>query len=85
MDVAARRGARAGPDEDLAIALEFIQEIDDTRSFAIVDEANRKDELQELLFRIKARSDLLGRPFERRKVNERLRQDQHLTLMHQQM
>ncbi|WP_245450315.1 plasmid pRiA4b ORF-3 family protein [Chelatococcus asaccharovorans] len=72
-------------DEDLVMALEFMQEIGDTRSLAILDDPDRADEFRDLLFRIKVRSDLLGLRFERRKVNERLRQSEHLNLMHQQM
>lgn len=72
-------------DEDLVTALEFIQEISDTRSLAILEDPDRAAELQELLFRIEDRAALLGKPFERRKVNERLRRAEHFTLMHQQM
>ncbi|RJT19559.1 hypothetical protein D3227_40285 [Mesorhizobium waimense] len=72
-------------DKDLATALEFIQEIGDTRSLAILEDPDRAAELQELLFRIEGRAALLGKPFEQRKVNERLRRGEHLTLMHQQM
>ncbi|WP_454011373.1 plasmid pRiA4b ORF-3 family protein [Aquamicrobium terrae] len=74
-----------GLDEDLASAIEFIKDISDTRSFAILDDPDRADEFRELLFRIDRRNVLLGRAFERRKVNERLRRGEHLTLMHQQM
>ena len=72
-------------DEDLAMALEFMQEISDTRSLAILDDPDQSEELQELLFKIKARSDFLGQPFEWRKVSERLRQDEHLNFMYQQI
>lgn len=65
--------------------LEFIQEISDTRSFAVLEDPDRVEELRETLFRIEDRKALLGKPFERRKVNERLRQNEHLTLMYQQM
>ncbi|MCG8274564.1 plasmid pRiA4b ORF-3 family protein [Aquamicrobium sp. NLF2-7] len=74
-----------GLDEDLASALEFIQDINDTRSFAILDDPDRADEFRELLSRIDRRNALLGRTFKRQKVNECLRRDEHLTLMHQQM
>lgn len=74
-----------GLDEDLARAMEFIKDISDTRSFAILDDPDRADEFRELLFRINKRNALVGRTFKRRKVNERLRQKEHLTLMHQQM
>lgn len=72
-------------DDDFATVLEFVKEISDTRSFAVLKDANRAEELRETLFRIEDRKALLGKPFERRKVNERLRQDEHLTLMYQQM
>lgn len=72
-------------DEDLVTALEFIQEISDTQSLAILEDRDRAAELRELLFRIESREGLLGKPFERQKVNERLRRGEHLTLMHQQM
>lgn len=74
-----------GLDEDLVTALEFIQDISDTRSFAILDDPDRAEEFRELLSRIDRRNALLGRTFKRQKVNECLRRDEHLTLMHQQM
>lgn len=74
-----------GLDEDLVTAMEFIKDISDSGSFAALDEADRADEFRELLFRIDRRNALLGRAFKLRKVNERLRRDEHLTLMHQQM
>ncbi|RUU72603.1 plasmid pRiA4b ORF-3 family protein [Mesorhizobium sp. M7A.F.Ca.MR.362.00.0.0] len=82
-----QRDEALGPDlhEDLATALEFITEIGDTRSLAVLDDPDRAGELQELLFRIKGRATLLGQSFEERKVNDRLRQSEHLILMHQQM
>src|SRR5690606_17409835 len=70
---------------DLATATEFIKEISDTQSFAVLDNPDRTEELRETLFRIEERVTLLGKPFERRKANEQLRQDEHLTLMYQQM
>ena len=72
-------------DDDFATVMEFVREISDTRSFAALEDPDRAEELRETLFRIEDRKALLGKPFERRKVNERLRQDQHLTLMYQQM
>lgn len=74
-----------GLNDDFATVLEFIQEISDARSFAVLENPDRVEELRETLFRIEDRKALLGKPFERRKVNERLRQDEHLTLMYQQM
>lgn len=71
--------------EDLAMALEFMTEISETRSLAILADPDRKDELQDLLSRIEARSDLMGQPFERKAVNTRLKQGEHVDLMHQQM
>lgn len=72
-------------DDDFATVIEFIKEISDTRSFAALKDPGRAEELRETLFRIEDRKALLGKPFERRKVNERLRQDEHLTFMYQQM
>ncbi|WP_274630962.1 IS1096 element passenger TnpR family protein [Arvimicrobium flavum] len=72
-------------DEDVMTALALIQEISDTRSLAIFDDPDRAEELQELLFRIESREDLLGKPFKRRQANKRLRRNEHLTHMHQQM
>ncbi|TIN00001.1 MAG: hypothetical protein E5Y38_14755 [Mesorhizobium sp.] len=82
-----QRDEALGPDlhEDLATALEFITEFGDTRSLAVLDDPDRAGELQELLFRIKGRTTLLGQSFERLKVNDRLRKSEHLVLMHQQM
>jgi hypothetical protein len=74
-----------GLDDDLVTAMEFIKDISDSGSFAVLDDADRADEFRELLFRIGRRNALLGRAFKLRKVNERLRRDEHLTLMHQQM
>lgn len=65
--------------------IELIKEISDTQSFAALKDPDRAEELRDALFRIEDRKALLGKPFERRKVNKRLRQDEHLTLMYQQM
>ena len=72
-------------DEDLATALKFMAEINDAKSLAIFDDPNRREELRELLDRIEERTALTGKPFERREVKKRLRQDEHLTLMHRQI
>lgn len=72
-------------DDDFATVLEFVKEISDARSFAILKDPDRAEALRETLFRIEDRKALLGKPFERRKVNKRLRQGEHLDLMHQQM
>lgn len=74
-----------GLDNDFATVTEFIKDISDTRSFAVLEDLDRVEELWETLLRIEDRKALLGKPFERRRVNERLRQDEHLTLMYQQM
>jgi hypothetical protein len=74
-----------GLDEDLVTATEFIKDISDSGSFAVLDDADRADEFRELLFRIDRRNALLGRAFKLRKVDERLRRYEYLTLMHQQM
>ncbi|EFO31892.1 conserved hypothetical protein [Roseibium sp. TrichSKD4] len=74
-----------GMDDDFATVLEFVKEISDARSFAILKDPDRAEALRETLFRIEDRKALLGKPFERRKVNKRLRQGEHLDLMHQQM
>lgn len=74
-----------GLDEDLVTAMEIITDISDSGSFAVLDDADRADEFRELLFRIDRRNALLGRAFKLRKVNKRLRCDEHLTLMNQQM
>ncbi|OMP70997.1 hypothetical protein BV900_17095 [Agrobacterium tumefaciens] len=74
-----------GLDDDFATVMEFIREISDTRSFAVLEDTDRVEELRETLFRIEDRKALLGKPFDRRKLNVRLRQDEHLTLMYQQM
>lgn len=44
-----------GMDEDLVTALEFVQEISDTRSLAILEDPDRATELHELLFPIEPR------------------------------
>ena len=82
-----QRDEALGPDfhEDLATALGFITEIGDTRSLGLLDDPDGAGELQELLFRIKGRATLLGHSFERRKVNDRLRQSEHVIFMYQQM
>ncbi|BBD36375.1 MULTISPECIES: IS1096 element passenger TnpR family protein [Phyllobacteriaceae] len=56
-----QRDEALGPDlhEDLATALQFITEIGDTRSLAVLDDPDRAWELQELLFRIKGRATLV--------------------------
>jgi len=71
--------------DDLATTVALFQEISDTNSFAMMDEPDRWEEFRETLERIDQRVSWQGQPFERRKVNERLRQGDHLVLVHQQM
>ncbi|MBA8903875.1 hypothetical protein [Phyllobacterium sp. P30BS-XVII] len=59
--------------DDLAMAAEFLKEISDTQSFALLDDPHRAAELRETLFRIEQRATLLGKSFKQRNVNERLR------------
>jgi hypothetical protein len=71
--------------DDLEITTEFLQEVTETKSLAMLDDPNRGDELRAALERLKERASWLGENFERRKANERLQQSEHLTLMHQQV
>lgn len=71
--------------DDLATTVALFQEISDTKSFAELEDPDRWEEFRETLERIEQRVSWQGQPFERRKVNERLRQGDHLVLMHQQM
>jgi hypothetical protein len=71
--------------DDLATTVALFQEISDTKSFAALEDPDRWEEFRETLERIEQRVSWQGQPFERRKVNERLRQGDHLVLMHQQM
>ncbi len=71
--------------DDLATTVALFQEISDTNSFAMMDDPDRWEEFRETLERIDQRVSWQVQPFERRKVNERLRQGDHLVLVHQQM
>ncbi|WP_245295334.1 hypothetical protein [Manganibacter manganicus] len=70
---------------DLETATEVLQEISEATSFVAFDGPDRAEELRDALERIEERASWLGQPFERRKVSERLRQGEHLILMHQEM
>lgn len=48
-------------DDDLATALEFIEEINDAQSLAVLDDPDRAGDLRELLFRIEERAALSGK------------------------
>ncbi len=71
--------------DDLVITTEFLQEVTETKSLAMLDDPDRGDELRAALERLKQRASWLGENFERRKTNERLQHGEHLSLMHQQM
>ncbi|WP_092577459.1 plasmid pRiA4b ORF-3 family protein [Rhizobium lusitanum] len=71
--------------DDLVITTEFLQEVTETKSLAMLDDPDRGDELRAALERLKQRASCLGENFERRKTNERLQRGEHLSLMHQQM
>lgn len=71
--------------DDLEITTEFLQEIAETKSLAVLDDPDRAEELRAALDRLKERASWLGERFERRKTNKRLQQGEHLNLMHQQM
>ncbi|WP_246707515.1 plasmid pRiA4b ORF-3 family protein [Mesorhizobium sp. NZP2077] len=71
--------------DDLEITTEFLQEVAETKSLAVLDDPDRAEELRAALDRLKERASWLGNRFERRKTNERLQQGEHLNLMHQQM
>jgi hypothetical protein len=71
--------------DDLVITTEFLQDITETKPLAMPNDPDRGDELRAALERLRERASWLGENFKRRKTNERLRQDEHLSLMHQQM
>lgn len=71
--------------DDLETAVEFLKEVSETKSLAALDDPGRAEELRATLERLKERASWLGQPFARRIANERLRQGEHLVLMHQQM
>ncbi|MCW1413727.1 plasmid pRiA4b ORF-3 family protein [Rhizobium sp. 1AS11] len=71
--------------DDLETTTEFLQEAAETKSLAVLDDPDRAEELRGSLERLKERASWLGEHFERRKTNERLQQNEHLNLMHQQM
>lgn len=71
--------------DDLEIATEFLQEVAETKSLAVLDDPERADELRAALERLNEHANWLGERFERRKTDERLQQGEHLILMHQQM
>lgn len=71
--------------DDLAAAGALFGEAARTRSFAMFEDPERFEDLQDVVERLEACQDRLGRAFDRRGVNARLRRDDHLDLMHQQM
>lgn len=71
--------------DDLETAAEFLQEVSETKSLAALNDPGRAEELRATLERLKEHASWLGQPFVRRKANERLRQGEHLVLMHQQI
>ncbi len=50
----------------------------------VLDDQNTRWQLEAALERAKAREEAQGRPFSRREVNARLRDDEYHNLMHQQ-
>ncbi|MCY1667332.1 plasmid pRiA4b ORF-3 family protein [Rhizobium sp. SL86] len=71
--------------DDLEITTAFLQDITENKSFAMLNDPDRGEELRAARERLKERASWLGERFERRKANKRLRQGEHLYLMHQQM
>ena len=67
--------------EDLRDLLEIIRTIDEERPVSLSDD--QADEMQDILDRMQMRENWKGIPFSKRTVNERLRADEHLVLMHQ--
>ncbi|NRP89036.1 hypothetical protein GFPCMMHI_04961 [Ensifer adhaerens] len=70
---------------DLVITTQFLQEVTETKSLAMLDDPDRGHELRAALERLKERASWLGENFERRKTNERLQHGERLSLIHQQM
>ncbi|GAC1542444.1 MAG: hypothetical protein NVS2B4_21250 [Ramlibacter sp.] len=71
--------------EDLDTMVEVFQQVvrkDESEVFALDQETRWR--LEDALDRAKAREEAQGRPFSRREVNIRLRDGEHLNLMHQQ-
>ncbi|MER9217109.1 plasmid pRiA4b ORF-3 family protein [Mesorhizobium sp. M0663] len=71
--------------DDLTLAVDFFEESHRKKTFDGLSDPDRMDALRGTLERIEARASMLGTSFERRKVNSRLREGEHLVLMHQQM
>ncbi|MBA8903069.1 plasmid pRiA4b ORF-3 family protein [Phyllobacterium sp. P30BS-XVII] len=71
--------------EDLAEAAEMVNELVFQGNFEIVKDKQQVEEIKALVDRLNGRVSMLGIPFERKSVNGRFRQGDHLMLMHQQL
>lgn len=71
--------------EDLAEAAEMIDELVFQGNFEMLKDKRRVEDIKALVDRLNGRFSMLGTPFERKSVNSRFGQGDHLTLMHQQM
>lgn len=91
-DCGGPRGYLAGLDdassweafEDLQTMAEILNEAVLKNRPEVLDDQDTRWRLEVAVERSKAREDVRGRAFVRRRVNARLRKDEHLALMHQQ-
>jgi len=70
--------------DDLDVMAEIINQVVLKERREVLDDADTRSRLEEVLERAEERELWKGRPFTRRTVNADLQQGQHLVLMHQQ-
>jgi len=70
--------------EDLAEIGEVLATIAETRSLAVLDEPENRDRFETAVERMQERERWLPKEFCRIQINDRLRQEEHKRLMHQQ-
>jgi hypothetical protein len=71
--------------DDLDTVAGFLEAVLRTRTTAVLDDPDIREEFEAALERMQARERFLPVPFSRREVNARLRRGEHRVLMHQQM
>jgi hypothetical protein len=70
--------------EDRETMAEIIGQVVQERRTDLLDDEETRWRLEQAVERSKAREQAQGRPFSRRTVNARVRNGEHLDLMHQQ-
>jgi len=71
--------------DDVATLAGLIKAIAGEKRTIFLDDPDARWEMEDVVDRIKAREPFLADTFSRRVVNQRVRQDEHHVLMHQQL